>query len=152
MINSEVKIKVIKKNTEFTEKIEKISNIQLNIGNYFMGFVDYNVKLDEKESYLEVIIFKKIKSYKIDRDEFLTDLKEIYIDEWKQSYIEKNDIRDDVLQWHLDIKYNNGEIIYYGGVGYYPDNFEEFLKCIKKWIPKEDDKKIYIRDNIIILK
>ena len=47
-------------NIEFTEKIEKISNIQLNIGNYFMGFIDYNIKLDGEKSYLEVIIFKKM--------------------------------------------------------------------------------------------
>lgn len=54
------------------------------------------------------------------------------IEEWDENYIQINTL--DRTQWHLTIKFKNGNNKQYYGSGLYPNNFNAFEKLKKELI------------------
>ena len=66
---------------------------------------------------------------------FIKDIEECRINTWNGDYYNLNIL--DGLQWRLEIKYEGGEIISKSGSNAYPENWNQFLSVIKKYIKKD---------------
>ena len=126
----------------FQEKIKDIIKIEFEIGGFFQGWSKYDVSYNDDQ----VIIKKEVsiitpenqnaeQVHTLDKDEFLKELKKIYIGEWRKNYSPSRFgyMVCDGTQWSLEITYKDGECYKIEGDNDYPYNFDELteLLCIE---------------------
>ncbi|MBQ7922984.1 MAG: hypothetical protein IJ325_10495 [Clostridia bacterium] len=71
--------------------------------------------------------------YPMPRYEFLDELRELYIGEWRSTYFPKRYGEEymvcDGMEWSVDIEYSNREKpVHYGGANSFPYNFKKFKR------------------------
>ena len=128
---------------KFQENIDHIKRIRLEIGGFHEGYATYIITIDEEHIYFDVehSLYPKpiclpehmpnTIDYPMPKYEFLEELRELYIGEWRRSYTpqrfgEEYTI-DDGMGWSVDIEFSNGtKTVHYEGTNSVPYNFKKF--------------------------
>lgn len=122
------------KSIELQNNLENISKITFEIGGYFQGFTEYTIEMTDDSATMSSINRlspERIeKEKKIDKNELLNQLSELYIGEWRKDYNpERFGIAVlDGTQWQLKLEFNNArKPCEFGGSNSYPYNFNKLL-------------------------
>ena len=120
-----------KRDSEFNEKINKITKITLTKGGFFSPREKIVVDLScDKPRYFRGLIYELFeKEVDYTKQEFLSQLERLHIGEWRKSYY-PNRFGVSVLdgeEWVLNIEYSDGKKAKYGGQNAYPYNYEELI-------------------------
>lgn len=126
--------KVELKSIELHNDLEHICKITFEIGGYFQGFTEYTIEMTDDSATMNSINRlspeRNETGKKIDKNELLYQLSELYIGEWRKDY---NPERFgftvlDGTQWQLKLEFNNGrKPCEFGGSNSYPYNFNKLL-------------------------
>ncbi len=130
----------------FNASLLFIDEIRFSIGGYFGGYEKKTVTFDEKHLYMESSFsthpyamdnVEKTIDLPFNKDEFLSQLKALYIGEWDLRY---DRLALDGTQWHLGIYFSNlHEDIEIYGSNAYPYNFNklcELMGISKFFLPR----------------
>lgn len=122
------------KSIEMQNNLEYISKIVFEIGGYFQGFTEYTIELADDSATMSstncLSPERNQTEKKIDKNELLYQLSELYIGEWRKDY---NTERFgfavlDGIQWQLKLEFNNGlKTCKFSGSNSYPYNFNKLL-------------------------
>lgn len=122
------------KSIKFQNDLEYTSKITFEIGGYFQGFTEYTIKMTDDSATMSSInrlsLERNKAEKKIDKNELVYQLSELYIGEWRKYYSpERFGISVlDGTQWQLKIEFNNGrKPCEFGGSNSYPYNFNKLL-------------------------
>lgn len=124
------------KAVEFDDNISFIRQFIFSIGGYFDGYETHTITLTdenllhdvEHSIMLKPSNFKIPPNYPCGKDEFLEEIRELHMGEWRKNY---NPERFgytvlDGTQWEIKIEYNNGHRpVKFSGSNAYPYNFEK---------------------------
>lgn len=119
----------------FADNLPFISRIKFHIGSFFGFSVDVSVEVGENVNILVVdreslAAIPTEKNIICEKNEFLDELAEIRIGEWRKRYSpERNNICImDGTEWDLTIEYSNGrKSLQFGGDNAYPYDFRSML-------------------------
>ncbi len=115
----------------FQENIKNISRITFEIGGFFCGTNRYVLDVDEdKVVYNSEESNMPIEEEIMDKEEFMDELADIYIGEWRSYYDTERwgYIVKDGIQWSVTFEYNNGhKTVEFAGSNDYPYNFSSFM-------------------------
>lgn len=122
------------KSIKFQNDLEYASKITFEIGGYFQGFTEYTIDITDDSTTMSSINClspeRNQAEKKIDRNELICQLSELYIGEWRKDY---NPERFGVAvldgtQWQLKLEFNNGrKPCEFSGSNSYPYNFNKLL-------------------------
>jgi len=117
--------------TEFNDNLENISKIIFYNGTCFSIPQKIVVDLSGKELNIQVGDFANTKSIETtyDKENFLYELGELHIGEWRHYYDTKRfgiAVLDGV-QWFLEIQYKNGKKKKYAGSNAFPYNYDDLI-------------------------
>ena len=126
--------KAEEKVADFDANIPFISKVEFCIGGFFDGFETRTYTIDGKQVHIDVehsLILKpsnlgNIEIEEMDAEDFLAELAELHIGEWRKNYDPKRwgYAVLDGTQWHLYIYYSNGrKAVKIEGSNDYPYNF-----------------------------
>lgn len=122
------------KSIELQNNLEHISKISFEIGGYFQGFTEYVIEITDDSATMSSINRlspeRNEAEKKIDKNELLYQLSELYIGEWRKDYNpERFGIAVlDGTQWQLKLEFNNGcKPCEFSGSNSYPYNFNKLL-------------------------
>ena len=130
---------------KFQENIDYIKSIKLEIGDFHEGYATYIITIDDEHIYFDMnhsLYLKPMNlpehmpntiDYPMPRYEFLDELRELYIGEWRSTYFPKRYGEEymvcDGMEWSVDIEYSNREKpVHYGGANSFPYNFKKFKR------------------------
>ena len=128
---------------KFQENIEHIKRIRFEIGGFHEGYAIYIITIDEEHIYfdMEHSLYPKpiclpehmpnTIDYPMPRYEFLEELRELYIGEWRSRYFPnrygEEYMVSDGTEWSVDIEYSSREkSVHYVGANSFPYNFKKF--------------------------
>lgn len=122
------------KSIEWQNDLEHISKIIFEIGGYFQGFTEYMIEVADDSAVMcsKYRLSSELNETekKIDKNELLYRLSELYIGEWRKDYNpERFGIAVlDGTQWQLKLEFNNGrKPCEFSGSNSYPYNFNKLL-------------------------
>lgn len=122
------------KSIELQNDLEHISKMIFEFGGYFQGFTEYTIEIaDDSATMSSINRFSPEQNEaekKIDKNELLYQLSELYIGEWRKDYNpERFGIAVlDGTQWKLILEFNNGrKPCEFSGSNSYPYNFNKLL-------------------------
>ena len=120
------------KSFDFVAKLSELTQIRIRFSGLFAGSKSYIITLGESSqavSYGVGYEFTEVHCWKIEmsKAEFLSELEELYIGEWKSWY--PSPILDGV-QWEVKFTYANGSQRQFAGSNAYPYNFDCFTKLL----------------------
>ncbi len=122
------------KSIKFQNDLEYTSKITFEIGGYFQGFTEYKIEITDDSATMcsinRLSPERNEAEKKIDKNELLYQLSELYIGEWRKDYNpERFGIAVlDGTQWQLKIEFNNGrKHCEFSGSNSYPYNFNKLL-------------------------
>ena len=123
-----------KKDTEFNDRLDVISKIVFYNGGFFSSNFKTVIDLSEDKPKLFAGSFSEVyeQDIEIDKEEFLYQLGELHIGEWRCSY-SPNRFGMEVLdgeQWVLKFEYKDGKKKTFNGNNAYPYNFDELLDVL----------------------
>lgn len=124
------------KSIAFDDNINFMSKIIFEIGGFCQGVSCYTVEFTEDAFKCWVSVQfgePEERPIDIDRDEFLSGIRELHIGEWRKHYtLERfGYVVLDGTQWDLKIEYSNGkDAECYDGDNAYPYNFDSFLELL----------------------
>ena len=125
----------------FTENIPFISKVIFSIGGYFGGYETRTFTLKDEQLHMWVehsLILTPSNvevepDYSISKDDFLDELRELHIGEWRKNYSPRRFgyVVMDGTQWDLEIQFSNGRkpLKIYGDNAY-PYNFDKFRELM----------------------
>ena len=119
------------KGIEFNNKLDSLIKIVFQIGGYPSPWTKYIVKVENNISML-VDDFDLLLPKQITKEDFITELKKLYIGEWKKNYT-PNKYGIHILDgtgWELEFIFNDGTSKSYSGYNHCPYNFKKFLSLI----------------------
>lgn len=126
------------KSIELQNDLEHISKISFEIGGYFQGFTEYVIEITDDSATMSSINClspeRNEVEKKIDKNELLYQLSELYIGEWRKDYNpERFGIAVlDGIQWQLKLEFNNDrKPCEFSGSNSYPYNFNKLLDIFK---------------------
>lgn len=125
----------------FQDNIDQITTVKFEIGGFCSGYTLYTITFDEEHLHYDAehSIFPKptnlpdTTDYPMPKYEFLDELRELYIGEWRHNYNTERFgyMVCDGTQWSLEIEYSNGaKTVKYYGDNAYPYNFNKFLDLL----------------------
>lgn len=142
--------KAEQKAVAFDAAISSITKIELSIGGFFSGIETHAVKLDDNLHYWVThsmiptpTSFDIPADYPMTKEEFLEELREIHIGEWRHEYnaMDYGVAVMDGTQWELTIEYANGrKAAKYSGDNAYPFSFDKLEELLKIEEEYEDDE------------
>ncbi len=117
---------------DFNSRLTELTQIQVIFTGLFAGYKNYIVTLGESEqsvSYGVGIDFTQIHSWKIELDklEFISELAELNIGEWKHSY---HSPALDGIQWEMKFTFADGTRQKFEGSNAYPYNFDVLVELL----------------------
>lgn len=122
------------KSIKFQNDLEYTSKITFEIGGYFQGFTEYTIEIADNSATMSstnrLSPERNETEKKIDKNELLYQLSELYIGEWRKDYNpERFGIAVlDGTQWQLKLEFNNGrKPCEFSGSNSYPYNFNKLL-------------------------
>ena len=123
-----------KKDTEFNDRLDVISKIVFYNGGFFSTNLKTVIDLSGDKPKLFAGSFSQVyeQDIEIDKEEFLYQLGELHIGEWRCSYSPKR-FGIEVLdgeQWVLKFEYKDGKKKTFNGNNAYPYNFDELLDVL----------------------
>lgn len=123
------------KSIKLQKDLKYIAKIIFEIGVFFQDFTNYTVEIKENYALIKTSkrLSKELKETerRIDKDELLSMLSDLYIGEWRKYYSPKRFgyFVLDGTQWQLKIEFNNGrKSCEFSGSNSYPYNFNKLLK------------------------
>ena len=132
------KISIAEQNSlDFDDNIQFVSKVVFGIGGYFEGYetITFTISDNVVHKYTEHTLMLRPSNLdenigEIDKNDFLEELKNIHIGEWRKKYDTQrfNICVMDGTQWELEIHYTNGHkpVKIYGDNAY-PYNFDRLL-------------------------
>lgn len=124
-----------KKAAAFDADIENIISVELEYGGFFCGTERRKVYFDgdkiktERSFYNGAIPFEELLFLDMNKQSFLSELRDIHIGEWKHGYDNPNVL--DGIQWELVIGYTDKRSRKYWGSNAFPYNFRELLELME---------------------
>lgn len=122
------------KSIEWQNDLDHISKIIFEIGGYFQGSTEYTIEMADDSATMSsinrLLPERNEAKKKIDKNELLYQLLELYIGEWRKDYNpERFGIAVlDGTQWQLKFEFNNGrKPCKFSGSNSYPYNFNKLL-------------------------
>ena len=134
---------------EFENNIPFISKIAFEIGGYFGGYTTRIISFDGEELLVRLLhtlcpdpeIPQAELILPMDKDEFLDELSDLHIGEWRRSYRPERFGYSycDGTQWGLEIQFSNGAKPFKSyGDNSYPYNFNKFQELLGIDVSEED--------------
>lgn len=138
---------------EFDAAIPTITKVTFSIGAFFGGQETRTITLTENDLQMDIdrTVIPEPTDHDAEpeaqptKDEFLEELRDIHIGEWRR-YYDASDygvIVMDGTQWALTIEYDDGRQIKHGGSNAYPFSFDRFCELIgyeEETDDEEDDE------------
>ena len=134
---------------EFDNNFPYISKIVFSIGGFFNGYETRTYTIDGDEIHIDVehtLILKPAnigEAERLDKAEFMDELRCLHIGEWRRSYRPERFGYSycDGTQWELQIQFSNGAKPFKSyGDNSYPYNFNEFQELLGIDTAVEDDE------------
>ena len=126
------------KSIKLQKDLEHISKMIFEFGGYFQGFTEYTIEIADDSATMSSINRlspeRNEAKKKIDKNELLYQLSELYIGEWRKDYNSERFgfVILDGTQWQLKLEFNNGrKPCEFSGINCYPYNFNKLLDIFK---------------------
>lgn len=127
--------KAEQKSRDFDVALDSIQKLVLSIGGFFSGYETrtYTVSGDKvllNVDHTPILKPSKLPAYyPFKKDEFISDLKEIHIGEWKKNYVDPYVL--DGTQWELEISFDNErKPLKFSGSNAFPYNFSDLTEFL----------------------
>ena len=139
-----ISTKAEQKSQSFNDALDTLRKLVFSIGGYFGGYETRTYTMSDDKVILNVDHKLRLKPnnlplcYPCTKKEFITNLKEIHIGEWKRRYNDPYIL--DGTQWELEIYFNSRKPIKISGSNAFPYNFKDLTELLGIDEENEDDE------------
>ncbi len=127
------------KDKKFNDRLKDLESIEVYYGGYFQGGKRWTLSFDGNRIVVDSIL-RHIPDFgpsdiklpcfdDVTKEEFLCELADIHMGEWKKEYLNRDML--DGTQWEVHLQFTDGKKCLFSGSNMFPYNFSRFLNVMR---------------------